>query len=72
MVRADASEIAESLEIGSTIQVALIERQDKPEALPLGLAVLFHITRETDQLAQRKRSARRLLRKTKFGPAFVN
>jgi hypothetical protein len=42
IVRADASEIAESFEIGFAIQVALIERQYKSEASPLGIAVLFY------------------------------
>jgi hypothetical protein len=31
IVRTDGCEVAESFEIGSAIQVALIERQDKPE-----------------------------------------
>ena len=54
MVGADACEIAESLEIGSTIQVALIEREDKPEAPPayIGIRVL-HRVQETDQFAKR-------------------
>jgi hypothetical protein len=34
IVRTDAGEIAESLEIGSAIQIAFIEGQDKPTALP--------------------------------------
>jgi len=67
MVRADACEIAESLEIGSTIQVALIERQDKSKMPPLGIAVLFYRIQEVDQFEQRKMSAARLLRKTEFG-----
>jgi hypothetical protein len=36
LVRADVREIAESLEIGSAIQVELIKRQDKSETLPAG------------------------------------
>ncbi len=34
IVRTDAGEIAESLEIGSAIQIPIIEGQDKPKALP--------------------------------------